>query len=463
MIPLERAFAERDGNVLLRAALHDSPDAVVVADDDRRVVGLNEAAEQLFGWRLADVVGRTLDVFHAEPAHGRDLEESSDPGTAGRGDRRLRRSGGEVFIGETAETPICDDGGRSIGMLVTIRDVTNDRRTLRAMSELYSVISSRELCYQDKVERILEIGAATFGTSSGMVCRVDGEAVTVCHTYDGEQIYQPGQRLSAARSFCGEVLRRNTAVACHHVGASELRHQPFYDDGLVESGIGAPLNVDGERFGTVSFLSPEPRAWPFSEQDVDFVRLLSEWIGNEIARERDLQALRAAHERLRALASTDELTGVGSRRHFMDLARHDWERTRRNGRPLSMLVVDLDHFRKVNETHGHAAGDELLAAVAGACRRVLRAADVFARIGGEEFAVLLPEAGEERALEVAERLRAAIGEVTVDGADAGASVTASIGAVTAGEADSDVRALMARADEALERAKERGRNRVETI
>ena len=159
-----------------------------------------------------------------------------------------------------------------------------------------------------------------------------------------------------------------------------------------------------------------------------------------------------AHERLVALATTDPLTSLANRRSFRDRLEAECARSARVGVPLGLALVDLDHFKRVNDTHGHQAGDEVLRELAGRLRRSARREDVIARMGGEEFAWLLPEADLAAAMEAAERLRRRIaGEpFPIVG-----RVTASIGVATLGAGPDE---LVRDADRALYRAKDRGRD-----
>ena len=163
-------------------------------------------------------------------------------------------------------------------------------------------------------------------------------------------------------------------------------------------------------------------------------------------------------------ANRDFLTGVWSRRAFFDIAERELARARRTKRAISLLVFDVDHFKKLNDTYGHGIGDKVLAAIAQCAAGEIRSIDYLARIGGEEFAVLLPEADASAALAVAERLRAALSEhvhVHASGLDAehAIPVSVSIGAALSGQEES-ISELLNRADHALYQAKAAGRNQV---
>ncbi|HAX92272.1 MAG TPA: hypothetical protein DCY07_08760 [Rhodospirillaceae bacterium] len=160
-------------------------------------------------------------------------------------------------------------------------------------------------------------------------------------------------------------------------------------------------------------------------------------------------------------ANTDELTGVSNRRCFMNEAEQEIRRARRFGRDLSIIMMDLDHFKHVNDTHGHAVGDSALQTVVRASLESLRESDIMGRLGGEEFAILMPETGIDAAADVAERLRAHIGETSISTLTDTIHCTTSLGVAQLKAEDNTIDELLIRADAALFRAKDAGRNRVE--
>ncbi|KZE33493.1 sensor domain-containing diguanylate cyclase [Crenobacter luteus] len=172
-----------------------------------------------------------------------------------------------------------------------------------------------------------------------------------------------------------------------------------------------------------------------------------------IALERDRHEKRLYHE-----ATRDVLTNAYNRRHFLELAVREHKRSHRYDSPLSLLVIDLDHFKQINDRHGHAAGDAVLRAFAHLARQTLRGSDVLGRLGGEEFAALLPNTPLAEAHEVAERLRGAAEADAVDWQGGAIHYTLSVGVSTLIGADS-VDDMLARADRWLYAVKRRGRNR----
>lgn len=165
---------------------------------------------------------------------------------------------------------------------------------------------------------------------------------------------------------------------------------------------------------------------------------------------------------LERAATTDPLTGLYNRRYFIETAERELARARRYSKPLSVLMLDIDHFKRINDTYGHPVGDEVLKLLARQAAPQLRKLDVLARLGGEEFAVLLSETGGDGAALLAERLRKSLSELTVRAMGATLKFTVSIGCaeVMVNSQGEDILSALERADEALYRAKESGRNRV---
>jgi diguanylate cyclase (GGDEF)-like protein len=293
---------------------------------------------------------------------------------------------------------------------------------------------------EETFDRITRLVKAALGAPMSVVSFVDRD----------RQWFKSRQGVVATQtarsiSFCNHTIRGTAplivpdALADPRFAASPLvlgePHIRFY--------AGMPLRThEGHNLGALCAMDTRPRT-PTPEQIdmlVDLARLV-------------VDALE-----LRQIASVDSLTGVMTRRAFTDAGRRDVARALRYGRNLSCLMIDLDHFKAVNDTHGHAAGDLVLQGVAATGRLALRAGDYLGRVGGEEFAVILPETGGDEAFEVAERLRQAIAaEPTCVPADV-IRITASIGAATLARPQ-DFAALMANADEALYAAKDAGRDR----
>jgi diguanylate cyclase (GGDEF)-like protein len=160
------------------------------------------------------------------------------------------------------------------------------------------------------------------------------------------------------------------------------------------------------------------------------------------------------------LAITDGLTGTHNRHHFFELAERELNRARRFGQPVSAIMLDVDHFKQVNDTYGHAVGDQVLRVVAERCGESIRDIDILGRYGGEEFAIILPGTDLSGTPTMAERLRRSIADAPIPTDKGDLTVTISLGVASSAQDDEDAAALLNRADVAMYEAKQAGRNRV---
>jgi diguanylate cyclase (GGDEF)-like protein len=174
------------------------------------------------------------------------------------------------------------------------------------------------------------------------------------------------------------------------------------------------------------------------------------------------QELADANDRLQLLSITDPLTGLANRRRFEDVLGAEWDRGQRSGKPVALAMIDIDHFKRYNDRHGHPAGDRRLQNVAATLQQSIRGSDLLARYGGEEFAVVMPTTDVAAAEQTAERLRTAVMRMATGGeADIDSAITVSIGvAATVPAPHSSAERLIEVADDELYRAKRNGRNRV---
>ena len=218
-----------------------------------------------------------------------------------------------------------------------------------------------------------------------------------------------------------------------------------------------PLNLRGELLGMLCQGSVDPAHFS-GETATDLLEHLATVVALCVDNV-------LSHERLKLDGLTDALTGAANRRFFERRFADELGRRQRHGRTLSCLLIDLDHFKKINDTHGHAMGDRVLCDVTAALGKDLRAADLLARYGGEEFALLLPETPDMDAHQIAERLRQRIASLAwtpPDGTALSVSVSIGVASLAGGEDDRGAEGsrLLQEADAALYEAKRRGRNRV---
>lgn len=188
----------------------------------------------------------------------------------------------------------------------------------------------------------------------------------------------------------------------------------------------------------------------------EFLELMRERSAREALQEEIAKRLKL-EKKLLHQTRTDELTGATNRRYFMELGEEEINRSHRYGRPMSLLMLDLDHFKEINDKYGHGTGDEALQRFSQLCRSTLRKPDIFGRLGGEEFAIIIPEESVDGAGQTAERLRVRIEEAF---ASTPYRLTVSIGVTQLDDHDANISDLLRRADNMMYKAKHRGRNRV---
>ena len=230
----------------------------------------------------------------------------------------------------------------------------------------------------------------------------------------------------------------------------------------VSSAIALPFTLDRTQLG-VFFLRTSGSEPPLSHHDIEFADTVIRAAVAAIQRAQLLETTRADKARLEALATTDSVTMLLNRRALVDRLTHEMERARRYATPLALLMVDLDHFKDINDTHGHLVGDDALREVARVLQGAVRNVDVVARYGGEEFAIVLPETSNEGAVAFAERVRERVAEhLFANERLPSLRITVSVGVASVPAVDIEsVEDFFARSDEALYRAKAGGRNQVQ--
>ncbi len=261
--------------------------------------------------------------------------------------------------------------------------------------------------------------------------------------------------------FSGRLLDVNR-VACERLGYSreELLRMPAADLTATETALRAPqLLKQIEHDGQASF-EARHRSKDGGELLVwtNARRIEYDGLPAILSIARDISERKRMENELRKLAITDPLTGVKNRRYFMNRGSEELARSLRYKTPLCLLLLAIDHFKLVNDTYGHDAGDEILKGLTQRCQMALRETDLFARLGGEEFAALLIQTSQQDALLTAERLRESIQGMSFPQISETFSITISIGVALLDAADGSIEEVMKRADQAMYRAKQSGRN-----
>ena len=412
----------RQSRADLQAILQSSADGILSISNENRVLFSNDRFAQML--QIPEEVMARGDVIGI---HQFILDQLQDPQDYLERVEELYRSEEESFDilnlkdGRTIERvsrPLIQDGILR-GRVWTFRDLTEQKRVEQALA-----------LSEERFRMILEL-------SFDAVSLLD-ENLHVTYSSAGvERLlgYAPGERVG-------------------HDGY-ELIHP---DDmptitAMMEKALKEPLqNISGQaRF------RHKDGSWRWFEGvvsnflDVPAVRAI-------VSRSHDITEHKRLQELLRQQATTDELTGCANRRQFMELARAEITRCTRLGHPLTLVLMDLDHFKQINDTYGHVAGDRILTAFVAICKTNIREIDLLARIGGDEFALLLPEVHSDRAPEIIERVTRVLKAAPVDLNGRQVTIVVSCG-ICGLEERRSLDALLGDADMALYEAKTKGRNR----
>ena len=318
------------------------------------------------------------------------------------------------------------------------QDVIREAERLEALDRLDALDAPRDEAFDGIVRLVKNI----FDVPIAIVSVLDAhrQLFKACIGLEGEE-------RDRNTTFCTQAILSPQATV-----VSDAALDPRFADNPHVTGephirfyAGAPMKTsDGHNIGTVCAIDTRPRA--FGEREVAILE--------------DLAALAMEHLETLHLADVDMLTATLTRRAFHTQGSRAVALASRHKYNLSLVVFDIDHFKSINDSFGHAAGDLVLADVAAACTSCLRGSDIFGRIGGEEFAMLLPHTGRQGALEAAERMRKAVAGMPFEPEGVPYQVTASFGVSTLDLSARDITGLLANADAALYQAKAEGRNRV---
>lgn len=444
----DRVLAERreHRDVSRYRALASSVPSVFVLlfDADLRYIIAEGQELAAFGHTPADLEGRTIHEV-LSPELAAELEPRYRAALAGEEVEWKRKIGQRTF--SLTARPVDSEDGISTGMVVAV-DITDRlqrEQTWAALHEIATAVA-RSAAPLDISARVAAILQRLFAVDSAAVVRFTGSrsariiamAPRLPAEVDRNQTFEPGDRSAAAAvAFTGKP-----AIVAYAPEGGQVGEQLFA--GGFRTGAAAPIRVHGELWGAIVLTSRTKDGVSDSMLDrlAEFAELVEIAIGNT-----------EAWELLEHRASTDALTGLFNRRAFESRLARELEAADTSGDPLSLVVLDIDRFKHVNDSFGHPAGDEVLIEVAARLRETSRKGEVLARLGGEEFVWMLPGTDGEDAVQAAERARRSIAAAPFAGVGA---VTISAGVCEL--ADAGKAHLMDRADQALYRAKRYGRN-----
>jgi diguanylate cyclase (GGDEF)-like protein len=372
--------------------------------------------------------------------------------------------GGAIFAADRISRALTELAGRAAGLTrgrpagdeLTQLGATIDEISTELTSRMGELEAERGR-FKETLQRYGETLAATHDLNA-LVGAVLDTAVQATRARGGRLLLydaERGEAIEQARIGTARGLRSDLPVVVAAgdglEGEALATHEPRVSQ-VPRAVLAVPILREHHLLGLVTAVDPEEGA--FSDEDVEALSALALQAGVAIENAR-------LHRVVERQAVTDSLTGLANRRQFYEVLGREYERAQRFGQPLSLILLDIDDFKLINDSRGHLAGDAVLHSVAATLAEVIREIDLAARYGGEEFAVLLPQTGPEGAANLAERLRSEIAARSIRfGTEEIAGVTASFG-VAAGPVNEQTQIdLIASADAALYQAKREGKNHV---
>ena len=429
--------------------------------------------------RLCEIIGRTKEELLATTfeaiTHPEDLQlhvEKTRMMLAGEIDhyslekRYLRKDGEAVWV-EISVSPLWKHGETPGRNIVVVQDITdrkrmeeeNERRS-KQMAALHE--TGLELTAELNLNALLEsIAQHALNLIGGKSCncfiyRPELDLIELVATA-GEELTLSGKMRRRGEGAPGQVWATGAPLLIndYHAWPGRKReHNHFPSRALVS----VPVRWGEEFLGVLNMLAYAPHR--YTEVDMDMLNMFAAQAAIAIRNAR-------LYGMVEQLAVTDELTGLFNRRGFFQLGEREFERALRFNRSLAALMFDIDHFKRVNDAHGHPVGDQVLRALADSVRQNTRGIDVAGRYGGEEFVLLLPETPLQEAVQIADRLRQSIADLSVPICPANGDfppvkihITVSIGVAVALPGIRNLADLLERADHAMYRGKDFGRNRV---
>lgn len=480
--------ANEVGDQVARAVIDTMVESIVVIDELGVIQYVNPATLGLFGHSEAELLGQSVSMLVPEEPLA-NLVRNGNPAIIGaeREVEGLRKGGDSISLGISVVESFINTDRRYIAVLRDISEreyaqkaVATSNRLTRAVNRTLSQyigshLWARKGLFDDTLQELLGLSQSSYGFIGEILHTEESipylktHAITdISWNKETRELYarsvQKGMEFFNLNTLFGETIRTGDLVIANNPDTDPRRGGLPPGHPVLHAYCGLPIYAGNKFVGMAGIAN---RAGGYDEDLAEHLRPFLVAIGSMIAgfqnlesRRRAEQDLHRAQQKLRVLATQDDLTGVASRGSLLDGLTDAFQRTEAVNTPMSVLFIDLDHFKAINDQHGHARGDKVLKKFASILQATIRPSDIVGRFGGEEFLVGLIDGDPNLAFAVAERLRLRVQAETRRGEEAGdcVPVTISVGIATRDPGVTEVMELIRRADKALYQAKGHGRN-----
>lgn len=454
----------------LTQAVDQSASVIVVTDIEGRIEYANPKFTEITGYSLPEALGQNPRILSSDeqpPEFYQNLWQTIKSGNIWKGEFHNRRKDGSQYWEDATIAPVFDSTGNIISFIAVKEDITarksleaaelDQRRLAEALRETAMAVNASLMledvleCIFDSIDKIAHFDAA-------ILMLIEGDSV--CTVRERNQMFlQAGENDNNLRQFrltdlpfLSSVIETKQPCLISNTLTAPDWPPAFPGAESIKSFVSVPIEIKGQVAGVINLGSAS--ADFFVPQHAQRLMAFASQAAIAIENAR-------LYERTHVLSITDPLTRLYNRRYFFENARIEFERIRRYGGTLSVMMMDIDHFKDLNDTFGHAKGDLVLNEIAQRIKSCIRTVDIAARYGGEEFVILMPETDLNKASQVAERVRQSVGGQPFVVDDTRVMVTLSLGVAEIGPSHHLLDDLLKDADQALYAAKASGRNRVE--
>ncbi len=455
----------KESETAYRALYHNTPAMLQTVDPGGAITQVSNYWLATFGYTREEVVGRPaldfIDGSFLRYLHEEILPEFHRAGAIRDMECQFVGKNGRVVDVYCSAAGVFDAQGCLLHVLVALVDISARKRAEAAERDQHALAEalrdtaaalSSTLSFAEVLERVLNnVGnVVPYDAVNIMLVENDTARIVRCHGYrelgrEEEALFSSHKIRELPQLFRMAETRQPVTYPSTHL-------LPGWEPEWACSYAGAPIVIKGRLVGFINLIGLTPGF--YTPEIASRLQAFADQVAIAIENAR-------LYAEVQRLATLDDVTGIFNRRRLLELGQREYERARRYGLPFAAVLLDIDGFKKVNDTYGHIAGDRVLAGIAAAISRHIREVDIFGRYGGEEFIVFLPQADRRAALEVAERLRALVAQQIFETDREKISVTISLGVALLSDDTLSLAALIGRTDKAMYAAKQAGRNRVE--